>query len=123
MSDQRLTGDHDSRSPALAGRREFERSLDECWGRVSTLHRKVDGSSPARTMTPERASGPGGPSSPAPARPEPDRVDALLTAVIGAAHVLLQRLEGPRDGARAAGGGPQTSTTGITQWNVRSLDC
>jgi hypothetical protein len=128
MSRQPRTPDLGSRSPTAAGQ-QLERSLDECWGRLGTLHRKLDGRSATRPARPEGPSSARGPSPRAPIRSERNRegVDAALTAISGAAHTLLRQLEAPADVGRSADlveHGPRPSpATGLTRWNVRNLDC
>jgi hypothetical protein len=128
MSHQPLRADLGSRSQPTAGQ-QLERSLGECWGRLSTLHRMLDDGSATRPARPEGPSSARGPSPRAPIHSERDRagVDAALTAISGAAHNLLRQLEAPLDRGRAGDfveHGPLTSPpTGLTRWNVRSLDC
>lgn len=128
MSHQPPAADLGSRSPTIAGQ-QLERSLDECWGRLSTLHRKLDGRSATRPVQPEgrSSSRPRSPRGPNRSEQNRDGIDAALTAISGAAHTLLRQLEGPSDGDREAdlaeNGLRASPATGLTRWNVRSLDC
>ncbi len=91
ISHRLLAGD---RGAPIAGHQELERSLDECWGRLSTLHQKVGGSTRSRPVSPQRL----------PARQhDQGNLDAALTAVGSAAHLLLRHLEGPVGGFGATG--------------------
>jgi len=128
MSHQPRRVDLGSRSSTIAGQ-QLERSIEECWGRLSTLHRKLDGRSATQPAPPAEPSSSQGPARHAPDRSGQNRdsLDAALTAISGAAHTLLRQLEAPGDGGRAAdpteSGPPTSPATGLTRWNVRSLDC
>jgi hypothetical protein len=127
-SHQPPTADLGYRSPTIAGQ-QLARSIDQCWDRLSTLHRKLDDRSAAWPAPPEEPSSSEGPARHAPDRSGQNRdgLDAALTAISGAAHTLLRQLEARTDGSRAASlvedSPPTSPATGLTRWNVRSLDC